>query len=58
MSKHFPDVIEAPEWLKERMRKVQALPPPTLEEVKTAWEASANWEFDCVKEIRKAKYIR
>lgn len=58
----LPKVIGAPEWLKERMRKLRSLPPPTLEEVKTAWEASAKWRdeygFECVERIKKAEYIR
>jgi len=54
----LPEVIPAPEWLKERMRKIKALPPPTLEEVRQQFEASANWEFECVKQIREADYIR
>ena len=28
-------VIEAPQWLKDRMEKLKQLPPPTLVEVKT-----------------------
>jgi hypothetical protein len=27
-------VIEAPQWLKDRMEKLKQLPPPTLEKVK------------------------
>jgi hypothetical protein len=36
-----PPVIEAPQWLKDRMAKLRAMPPPTLEEVETQMKASA-----------------
>jgi len=55
-------VIGAPQWLKDRMAKLRAMPPPTLEEVRTMWAASAKWQdeygFECVERIKKAKYIR
>lgn len=55
-------VIPAPQWLKDRMAALRAMPPPTIEEVRTAWAASAKWQeeygFECVEKIKKAKYIR
>jgi len=38
-------VIEAPDWLVERMRKVRELPPPTLEKVRQQFEASREQSF-------------
>ncbi len=52
------EVEGAPQWLKDCMEALRKLPPPTLEEVKTVFAASANWEWDCVKKIKKASYIR
>ncbi len=35
------NVIPAPQWLIDRMEKLRKLPPPTLEEVRTQFSASA-----------------
>ena len=39
-------VRPAPEWLKERMEKIKAMPPSTLEKMRAYFKASANWEYD------------
>lgn len=39
-------VIGAPQWLKDRMKALKKLPPPTLEEVRQQWKASADWEYN------------
>ena len=41
MAKLFGHVIPAPLWLKRRMEALRALPPPTLEEVRQSFAASA-----------------
>lgn len=33
-------VMPAPQWLVDRMERISQLPPPTLEEVETAFRAS------------------
>ena len=38
-------VIGAPQWLKDRMEAIRKLPPPTLEEVRQQWKASADHEY-------------
>jgi len=49
-------VIPAPAWLCERMRRVRALPPPTVEEVRQQWAASANQKDGIQLDLdRKAK---
>ncbi len=35
------EVIEAPLWLKQRMEALHAMPPPTLQKVRTQFKASA-----------------
>jgi hypothetical protein len=40
------DVIGAPQWLKDRMKKLRELPPPTIEEVREQWKASADLEYN------------
>ena len=35
-------IVGAPEWLKERMRKLRQRPPPSLEEVRQSFAASAD----------------
>jgi hypothetical protein len=34
-------IIQAPDWVKERIRKVRSQPPPTLERVRQQLQASA-----------------
>jgi hypothetical protein len=51
-------ITGAPQWLKDRMKRLRELPPPTLEEVEKQLKASAEWDFDCIKEIKKSKVIR
>lgn len=36
-----PEVIPAPQWLKDQMERIRAMPPATLEEVETQMRASA-----------------
>jgi hypothetical protein len=53
------DVIGAPQWLKDRMKKLRELPPPTIEEVREQWKSSIEQQrYMGVEDIRKAKYIR
>ena len=56
------EVIGAPQWLKDRMEKLKQLSPPTLEEVRAQFAASAKFarEHDCddVVKIKKSNYIR
>jgi hypothetical protein len=40
----YADGLGAPLWLIQRMKNLRNLPPPTLEEVRAQFEASANWE--------------
>lgn len=58
----LPKVIGAPQWLKDRMAKLRAMPPPTLEEVRSQFVAGAKWQdeygFECVERIKKASHIR
>ena len=45
LPKPLPSVIAAPQWLKDRMERVRQYArehPPTVEEVRIQWEASAN----------------
>lgn len=55
-------VVGAPQWLIDRMETLRKLPPPTLEKVKTQFDASKKWQdeygFECVEQIKKANYIR
>lgn len=53
-------VIGAPHWLRERMRKLRAMPPPTLEEVRIQFAASAHTRRDPELEarIKRAEIIR
>jgi hypothetical protein len=37
-----PKVIEAPQWLKDRMARIKQMPPPTAEQVETQMKASAS----------------
>lgn len=36
-------VQPAPQWLKDQMRRLRSLPPPSLEKVRACFEASANY---------------
>lgn len=59
-------VIKAPQWLTDRMEALKKLPPPTLEEVRETWAASAEFrnvkwmqpEHEKVRRERKTKVIR
>lgn len=55
-------VIGAPAWLRERMARLRALPPPTLEEVRIQFAASANQrdsiQCELDEKIRKGVPIR
>jgi hypothetical protein len=52
-------VIVAPQWLKDRMRKLRKLPVPSVEEVKAQWAASIEQQrYQGLEDIRKAKYLR
>jgi hypothetical protein len=50
------NIIEAPQWLKDRMEALKNRPPPTLEEVRKQWKASAEYveknPYDDVDYIR------
>ena len=45
----------APQWLVDRMEALKKLPPPTLEEVRIQFEASANYRQN--PEIWNSSYI-
>lgn len=53
-------VIPAPEWLKERMRKLKQRPPPKIEDVILQWEASARFIQELDDNLGKdnRKYVR
>jgi hypothetical protein len=44
------NVIEAPQWLRDRMEVLRKLPPPTLEQVRTQFRASARCRRKYIKE--------
>ena len=46
-------VIQAPNWLKKRMRELRAMPPPSIEQIKIQMEASANYNptMDAIKKM-------
>jgi hypothetical protein len=45
-AERYAEVIEAPQWLKDRMEAVKKQPAPTLEQVKIQVEASMNWRVN------------
>ena len=56
------EIAKARADLKARMERLKDLPPPTLEEVRIQFAASAKFarEYDCddVVKIKKSNYIR
>lgn len=43
MNKAISKIKGAPEWLKNRMKALKKLPPPTLKEVEESFKASAKF---------------
>ena len=38
-----------PQWLKDRMKRLKQIPPPTLEEVRIQFEASGEMKYEVKK---------
>lgn len=56
-----PERIQpAPDWLTERMEKVSKMPPPTLEEVKQQFEASARQRaiLDEIPKVSQEEFVK
>ena len=49
LNNEMKTIIEAPDWLKERMRLLSLRPKPTLEQVKREWKDSYDFKHKSTK---------